>query len=31
MWKKVEEYAAARLTILKEKCGREMEDSWVSA
>ncbi|KAF8805205.1 hypothetical protein BYT27DRAFT_7105392 [Phlegmacium glaucopus] len=30
VWKKAEEYAVARLTILKEKCGREMEDSWVS-
>ena len=30
VWKKVEEYALARLTALKEKCGREMEGSWVS-
>ena len=30
MWKKVEGYAVARLTTLKEKCGREMDDSLVS-
>lgn len=30
VWKKVEEYAVVRLTALKEKCGQEMEDSWVS-
>ena len=30
VWKKVEEYAVARLTALKEKCGQEMDDSWVS-
>ena len=30
VWKKVEEYAIARLMDLKEKCRREMEDSWVS-
>ena len=30
MWKKVEGYAVARLTVLKEKCGREMDDSLVS-
>lgn len=29
VWKKVEEYAVARLMALKEKCGREMVDSWV--
>ena len=31
VWKKLEEYAFARLAALKEKCGREMEGSWVSA
>ena len=30
VWKKVEEYAVARLTALKEKCGREIDDSLVS-
>ena len=30
VWKKVEEYAIARLVTLKEGCGREMEDSLVS-
>jgi U3 small nucleolar RNA-associated protein 20 len=30
MWTKVEGYAVARLTDLKEKCGREMDDSLVS-
>lgn len=30
MWKKVEVYAVARLTDLKEKCGREMDDALVS-
>jgi U3 small nucleolar RNA-associated protein 20 len=30
MWNKVEVYAVARLTALKEKCGREMDDSLVS-
>ena len=31
MWKKTEEYAVAKLTALKEKCGREMDDSLVSS
>ena len=31
MWKKVEGYAVGRLTVLKEKCGREMNDSLVSS
>lgn len=26
MWKKVEGYAVGRLTVLKEKCDREMDD-----
>jgi U3 small nucleolar RNA-associated protein 20 len=30
VWKKVEEYAVARLTALMEKCGQEMDDSWVN-
>jgi U3 small nucleolar RNA-associated protein 20 len=30
MWKKVEGYAVGRLTVLKEKCGQEMDDSLVS-
>ena len=30
MWKKVEGYAVGRLTVLKEECGREMDDSLVS-
>jgi hypothetical protein len=30
MWKKVEVYAVGRLTDLKEKCGREMDDALVS-
>jgi hypothetical protein len=30
MWKKVEEYAVARLTALDEKCGPEMDESLVS-
>ena len=30
VWKKVEGHAVARLTALKEKCGREMDDSLVS-
>jgi hypothetical protein len=30
MWKKVESYAVGRLTVLKEKCGREMDESLVS-
>ena len=30
MWKKVEGYAVGRLTVLKEKCGREMDDALVS-
>ena len=31
MWKKVEGCAVGRLTVLKEKCGREMDDSLVSS
>jgi len=30
MWKKVEGYADGRLTVLKKKCGREMDESLVS-
>ena len=30
VWMKVEGYAVARLTDMQEKCGREMDDSWVS-
>jgi hypothetical protein len=30
MWKKVEGYAVGRLTVLKEKCDREMDESLVS-
>ena len=30
MWKKVEVYAVARLTDLKERCDREMDDALVS-